>query len=113
MNWNFEKIKNDWQFDIENYELSMSLGKTSCSVPFCFCSTIGARVMLMKKLNIKSKLINGTRGLVVGYVIKDGINEIFGTNEIFDFQNANENSIVITRRVVSKYTMFDCISIST
>ena len=67
----------------------------------------------MKKLNIKSKLINGTRGLVVGYVIKDGINEIFGTNEIFDFQNANENSIVITRRVVSKYTMFDCISIST
>ena len=54
----------------------ISLDKTLYIIPFCFCSIIDARVMLMKNLNIKSKLINDARGPVVGYVIKNRTNKI-------------------------------------
>ena len=96
-------------------------GNTKCTVPFYFQSAIGARVMLMRNVNIKSKLTNGARGIVVGYVIDGNAhvthisrenmrNQILAILVKFDFQSDSDQPIEITRRIVNKFKSIDGLS---
>ena len=93
-----------------------------CTVPFYFQSAIGARVMLMRNLDLKSKLINGARGLIVGYIVPDNEreninitrdlsenlrNQILAILVKFDFQSEQDQPIQITRRIVNTFKTID------
>ena len=60
--------------------------------------------MLVWNLNIKEKLINGSRGTIVGYVRDENDqNQILAIEVKFDFQRTTEMAIQITRKIVNTY----------
>ena len=58
----------------------------------------------MKNLNIKEKLINGSRGTIVVYIRDESDqNHILAIEVKFDFQNRTERPIQIARRIVNTH----------
>jgi ATP-dependent DNA helicase PIF1 len=52
------------RFSTKNVEETI---KKSCNVPFSIQLCIGAQVMLLYNMDIENKLVNGSRGVVVGF----------------------------------------------
>ena len=78
------------------------------NIPYVFDFAINARVMLMRNINPKLKLINGARGTIVGYVYdRSNLNQIFAIKVRFDFQNAWEMPVEITRKIVNTYNLMN------
>ena len=106
------------EFEIRSYLNAQRRGETKCTVPFYFQSAVGARVMLMKNINRKCKLINGARGLIIGYIIPeddrdnphaaDHLHENMRKQVLailvrFDFQAEDESPFQITRCIVNTF----------
>lgn len=97
--------------EIRLYLNALAHKETKCIIPFTFDSAIGARVMLMKNLNVKEKLINGARGVIVGYEkANENDNLILAINVKFDFQERLDHPIQITRRIVNTYKTMNGLS---
>ena len=97
------------EHELHVYLNSLNRRETKCTVPYVFHSAIGARVMLMRNIDIKKKLINGARGTIVGYVSNENedLSQIFAIKIKFDFQEFNEPSIDVTRKIVNIYQMMN------
>ena len=80
-------------FDSEIRILSRAfiLGKTRCIVPRTLALCIGARVMLLKNINQKEKLINGSRGTIIDFKMTNNVIE--GIEIKFD--QINEPRIIL------------------
>lgn len=61
---------------------------------------IGARVMLLKNIDINSKLINGMRGSNTDFIEKS--NELVTIFVKFDCQSENEKPVAIIRSIISQ-----------
>lgn len=60
----------------------------------------GARVMLLRNIDVNSKLINGMRGVVTDVI--ENNNEVVAVFFKFDSQSTDEKPIAITRSIMSQ-----------
>lgn len=86
--------------DIKIFNGALKKKQINTIVPFNLRLCVGSRVMLLKNLNMTEGLINGARGTIISY------NKEHDTISVmFDFQNSNEQPVLITRRNVTEYQM--------
>ena len=86
---------------IKAYKLALAKKRTVCTVPVRLSLTEGARVMLMRNIDVNSQLINGT---IVSFLPSSKNCEIIQVK--FDFQSDDDIPVPISRMAVNKY----CIS---
>jgi hypothetical protein len=85
------------------YYLALRSRRTKCIVPFRLKLTPGARVMLMRNIDVKQGLINGSRGTIDELVVNDG--KVITVMVKFDL--ISTVPIPISRCLVNKYALFN------
>jgi hypothetical protein len=84
------------------YHKELKRGRTRCNIPFRVKLIIGARVMLLKNIDIEYGLINGAREIIKEYVYnQDGII----SSVIIDFDEFYNNLVALQRQLVNEHSM--------
>ena len=89
---------------IRAYHVALAKKRTVCTVPVRLTLINGARVMLMRNIDVNSQLINGARGTVISFLPSADNCETIEVK--FDFQSNDDKPIQISRMPVNNY----CIS---
>jgi ATP-dependent DNA helicase PIF1 len=89
------------------YRKELKRGRTRCNVQFRLKLIIGARVMLLKNIDIEHGLINGTRGIIKEYIYNQ---ERIIISIIIDFDGYYNNPVALQRQLVNKHSMISSIT---
>jgi ATP-dependent exoDNAse (exonuclease V) alpha subunit len=84
------------------YRKEVERGRTRCHVLFRVKLIIGARVMLLKNIDIEHGLINGTRGIIKEYIYNE---EGIIISIIIDFDGYYSNPVVLQPQLVNEHSM--------